>query len=47
MRGHKEASGGIVGKNEFDELMGVLRVGEKSEQVERDARMAYSRRTHR
>jgi len=45
-RGHKEASGGIVGRNEFEELMGVLRDGEKPEQVERDARMAYSRRTH-
>ncbi|KAF2097166.1 DHH phosphoesterase [Rhizodiscina lignyota] len=28
-RGHKEASGGIVGAEEFEELMGVLGVGEK------------------
>jgi hypothetical protein len=28
-RGHKEASGGIVGKNEFEELMQCMRVGEK------------------
>ncbi|KAF2432157.1 DHH family protein [Tothia fuscella] len=30
-RGHKEASGGIVGKDEFDELMKILRVGEKGQ----------------
>jgi hypothetical protein len=28
-RGHKEASGGIVGKDEFEELMACMRVGEK------------------
>ena len=28
-RSHKEASDGIVGTNEFEELMGILRVGEK------------------
>ncbi|KAK3061737.1 hypothetical protein LTS18_005543, partial [Coniosporium uncinatum] len=28
-RGHKEASGGIVPKEEFEELMAILRVGEK------------------
>lgn len=30
-RGHKEASGGIVPVNEFEELMSLLRVGEKAE----------------
>lgn len=30
-RGHKEASGGIVGKDVFEELMACLRVGEKPE----------------
>ncbi|KPM42351.1 hypothetical protein AK830_g4182 [Neonectria ditissima] len=30
-RGHKEASGGIVPKNEFEELMEVLEVGKKAE----------------
>ncbi|KAF2491353.1 DHH family protein, partial [Lophium mytilinum] len=28
-RGHKEASGGVVGKKEFEELMEVMRIGEK------------------
>jgi hypothetical protein len=28
-RGHKEASGGIVGKKEFEEFMEVMRIGEK------------------
>lgn len=28
-RGHKEASGGIVGREEFEELMACLRIGEK------------------
>lgn len=30
-RGHKEASGGIVPKEEFEELMDILEVGKKSE----------------
>jgi len=30
-RGHKEASGGIVPKDEFEELMAILEVGKKSE----------------
>jgi len=30
-RGHVQASGGIVGEKEFEELMAVLRVGEKAE----------------
>jgi hypothetical protein len=30
-RGHKEASGGIVPKSEFDELMEVLEIGKKPE----------------
>lgn len=33
-RGHKEASGGIVPTKEFDELMKLLRVGEKAEKTE-------------
>lgn len=33
-RGHKEASGGIVGKAEFEELMSLLRVGEKPQKQE-------------
>ncbi|OCL14217.1 DHH family protein [Glonium stellatum] len=33
-RGHKEASGGTVGVNEFEELMSILRVGEKPEKEE-------------
>jgi hypothetical protein len=32
-RGHKEASGGIVGKAEFEELMAILGVGEKPEKA--------------
>jgi hypothetical protein len=32
-RGHKEASGGIVGKAEFEELLGLMRVGEKAEKA--------------
>ncbi|KAI4146070.1 MAG: hypothetical protein L6R39_003604 [Caloplaca ligustica] len=28
-RGHKEASGGIIGANEFEELMALMKVGEK------------------
>jgi hypothetical protein len=30
-RGHKEAAGGIVGREEFEELMTCLRIGEKPE----------------
>lgn len=33
-RGHKEASGGIVPTEAFEELMGLLRVGEKPEKKE-------------
>jgi hypothetical protein len=35
-RGHKEASGGIVPMAAFEELMGLLRVGEKAEKVRGD-----------
>lgn len=35
-RGHKEASGGIVGKAEFEELMTCLRVGEKPPKESKD-----------
>lgn len=35
-RGHKEASGGIVGVAEFEELMSVLGVGEKPDKEKRD-----------
>jgi hypothetical protein len=35
-RGHKEASGGIVGKAEFEELMACLRVGEKPPKESKD-----------
>ena len=34
-RGHKEASGGIVGKEEFEELMTLMRVGEKPERMDK------------
>ena len=34
-RGHKEASGGIVGIAEFEELMTLMRVGEKPEKAEK------------
>ena len=30
-RGHKEASGGIVPVKEFEELMGLMKVGEKED----------------
>lgn len=33
-RGHKEASGGIVPVQEFEELMGLLGVGEKAEKAD-------------
>jgi hypothetical protein len=36
-RGHKEASGGIVGKDVFDELMTLMRVGEKPEKPEKQS----------
>jgi hypothetical protein len=35
-RGHKEASGGIVPVTAFEELMSLLRVGEKLEKVRGD-----------
>jgi hypothetical protein len=35
-RGHKEAIGGIVPKAEFEELMSVMRVGEKPEETAKD-----------
>ncbi|OIW28109.1 DHH family protein [Coniochaeta ligniaria NRRL 30616] len=37
-RGHKEASGGIVPKAEFEELMNILEVGKKSEGSQRKSR---------
>jgi len=33
-RGHKEASGGIVNREEFDELCVLMKVGEKPDKVE-------------
>lgn len=33
-RGHVQASGGIVGEREFEDLMEVLKVGEKPEKKE-------------
>lgn len=33
-RGHKEASGGIIPAAEFEELMALMKVGEKSDPVE-------------
>lgn len=33
--GHVQASGGIVGKGEFEELMSVLRIGERPEREEK------------
>ena len=33
-RGHKEASGGIIPAAEFEELMALMRVGEKPDPVE-------------
>jgi hypothetical protein len=35
-RGHKEASGGIVPTAQFEELMGLLKIGEKPEKKEGD-----------
>lgn len=35
--GHKEASGGIVGKSEFEELMTLMRVGEKREKTDKQS----------
>jgi nanoRNase/pAp phosphatase (c-di-AMP/oligoRNAs hydrolase) len=35
-RGHKEASGGIVPTEAFEELMGLLKIGEKAEKKEGD-----------
>lgn len=36
-RGHREASGGVVGTEEFEELMALLRVGEKADKGEGEA----------
>lgn len=36
-RGHKEASGGIVGKEEFEELMACMEVGKKAEKKDDDS----------
>ena len=33
-RGHKEASGGIVPEEEFEELMALMKVGEKADPAE-------------
>ncbi len=33
-RGHKEASGGIIPEKEFEELMALMKVGEKADPVE-------------
>lgn len=33
-RGHKEASGGIVNTAEFEELCGLMKVGEKPDKVD-------------
>ena len=33
-RGHKEASGGIVPEKEFEELMALMKVGEKPDPIE-------------
>jgi hypothetical protein len=35
-RGHKEASGGIVPVDEFEELMELLKVGQKPEKIDGD-----------
>lgn len=37
-RGHVQASGGIVGEKEFEDLLSVLRVGEKPEKKEGDVK---------
>ena len=36
-RGHKEASGGIVPVKDFEELMALMKVGEKPDSVEKVA----------
>jgi hypothetical protein len=41
-RGHKEASGGIVGKDEFEELMHCMRVGEKPPKAPSDPKAKAS-----
>jgi hypothetical protein len=41
-RGHKEASGGIVGKDEFEELMRCMRVGEKPAKTESEPKQKAS-----
>lgn len=45
-RGHKEASGGIVGKAEFEELMACLRVGEKAPKDSKDKKESPSKQTN-
>lgn len=45
-RGHKEASGGIVGKAEFDELMTGLRVGEKPPRESKDKKESPSKQSN-
>jgi hypothetical protein len=45
-RGHKEASGGIVGKAEFGELMVCLRVGEKAPKESRDKKGSPSKQSN-
>ncbi|KAL8898246.1 MAG: hypothetical protein Q9192_002167 [Flavoplaca navasiana] len=37
-RGHKEASGGIIPEKEFEELMALMKVGEKADPVEEGER---------
>lgn len=37
-RGHKEASGGIIPSQEFEELMGLMKVGEKPDLPPEDER---------
>ena len=39
-RGHKEASGGIVPREEFEELMVLMRIGEKPDVKPEDAKKA-------
>lgn len=36
-RGHKEASGGIVGPEEFEELCALMKVGEKPDKKEEES----------
>ncbi|RDI78980.1 hypothetical protein Vi05172_g11064 [Venturia inaequalis] len=45
-RGHKEASGGIVGKAEFEELMTCLRVGEKPPKMSKDKKESPTKQSN-